>query len=82
MWLGTIGRAMMKSKDELRSEWIQMAPAWIKECREGRNSIRRGLLDTAILGVIGEVKGLKVLDSGCGEGRFAVCWQRGEQNTY
>jgi SAM-dependent methyltransferase len=49
---------------------MQLAPAWIKESREGRNATRTGLLDKPMLEACGEVRGLHVLDSGCGEGRF------------
>ena len=47
-----------------------MAPAWIKEAREGRNPTREGLLDQPMLAACGDVTGLTILDSGCGEGRF------------
>jgi len=54
----------------LRDEWRQLAPAWIRETRQGRNPARAGLLDRAMIAACGEVRGLRVLDSGCGEGRF------------
>ena len=47
-----------------------MASVWIKEVREGRNPTREGLLDQPMLEACGDVDGLKILDSGCGEGRF------------
>lgn len=56
---------------DLRQEWIALAPAWIKESRQGRNSVRNGLLDRPMLDACGNVEGLDVLDSGCGEGRFS-----------
>lgn len=56
--------------DRLRREWRTLAPAWIREVREGRNAARRGLLDPAMLEACGDVTGLRVLDCGCGEGRF------------
>jgi SAM-dependent methyltransferase len=49
---------------------MQLAPAWIKESREGRNATRTGLLDKPMFKAGGNVRGLHVLDSGCGEGRF------------
>jgi len=55
---------------KLNREWIELAPAWIKEAREGRNPTRTGLLDAPTLEVCGHVGGLKILDCGCGEGRF------------
>lgn len=58
------------SRPDLEAEWQALAPAWIKESREGRNANRTGLLDGPMLEACGDVKGLSVLDSGCGEGRF------------
>ena len=48
-----------------------MTPAWIAECREGRNAARAGLLDEPMLQACGEIAGAKVVDCGCGEGRFS-----------
>jgi len=56
--------------DSLKREWIELAPAWIKESREGRNPTREALLDGPMLEACGDVRGLKVIDCGCGEGRF------------
>lgn len=56
--------------DKLCQEWIDLAPAWIKEAREGRNPTRNGLLDKPMLEACGKVEGLHILDCGCGEGRF------------
>jgi SAM-dependent methyltransferase len=58
-------------RSELNQQWIQLAPAWIEEVRNGRNSLRVGVLDKPMLDACGEVRGLTVLDSGCGEGRFS-----------
>src|SRR5215469_17443249 len=60
----TIGRAA------LREDWMQLAPAWIRESREGANPAREGLLDGSMLEACGNASGLTVLDCGCGEGRF------------
>jgi 2-polyprenyl-3-methyl-5-hydroxy-6-metoxy-1,4-benzoquinol methylase len=67
-----IGRELMGGSDraDLREEWRQLAPAWIREAREGANPSRRGLLDGPMLEACGDVRGLRVLDCGCGEGRF------------
>ncbi len=56
--------------DQLRREWLQIAPAWIRQAREGRNPTRDGLLDAPMLDACGDVRGRRVLDCGCGEGRF------------
>ena len=55
---------------DLNREWLALAPAWIREVREGRNAFRVGLLDGPMLAACGDVRGLRVLDCGCGEGRF------------
>jgi ubiquinone/menaquinone biosynthesis C-methylase UbiE len=47
-----------------------LAPAWIKESREGANPARKGMLDSLMLEACGDPRGLTVLDCGCGEGRF------------
>ena len=54
----------------LRQEWRELAPAWIGETRAGKNASRDGLLDGPMLEACGDVRGLRVLDCGCGEGRF------------
>ncbi|MCU0726115.1 MAG: class I SAM-dependent methyltransferase, partial [Planctomycetes bacterium] len=59
------------ANDALRKEWHDLAPAWIREMREGRNANRRVLLDPPMLELCGDVTGARVLDCGCGEGRFA-----------
>jgi len=56
--------------DRLRQEWQDLAPAWIKEAREGPNPTRTALLDEPMLEGCGRVEGLRILDCGCGEGRF------------
>jgi len=58
------------NKTDLNREWLELSPAWIKEAREGRNANRRGLLDRPMLEACGKVAGLRILDCGCGEGRF------------
>ena len=63
-------RKPLPRRPDLESEWQSLAPAWIRESREGRNANRKGLLDAPVLEACGDVTGLSVLDSGCGEGRF------------
>ncbi len=58
------------NQDDLKEEWRRLAPEWIREARTGRNATREGLLDPPMLEACGNVQGLKVLDCGCGEGRF------------
>lgn len=61
---------MPVNQDTLKRDWIELAPAWIREVREGTNAHRAGMLDKAMLEACGNVQGLRVLDCGCGEGRF------------
>jgi len=66
------------NRDDLHREWAELAPAWIREARQGRNPTRIGLLDEPMLEACGNVEGLDVLDCGCGEGRFCrILVQRG-----
>lgn len=58
------------NQDELKREWICLAPAWIREAREGANPTRTGLPDSPMLQACGDLAGLRILDCGCGEGRF------------
>lgn len=67
-------------QDHLNREWTELAPAWIREAREGANPTRTGLLDEPMLEACGNVKGLRVLDCGCGEGRFCRLLAKGGAN--
>ena len=58
------------NSNNLNQEWLELSPAWIRESREGRNPTRNGLLDPPMLEACGNVDGLRILDCGCGEGRF------------
>lgn len=41
---------------------------WVQIIRQDRDRYRKRLTDPAVLSVIGEARGLAVLDAGCGEG--------------
>jgi SAM-dependent methyltransferase len=60
----------MPGKDELRAQWSGFAAEWISRMDENRDDARVGILDDWMLGLCGDVRGLRVIDLGCGEGRF------------
>ncbi len=56
---------------QLRAEWEGLAEELIRLHVEGEDELREFLLDGWMLGAVGDVSGLRVIDLGCGEGRFA-----------
>jgi 2-polyprenyl-3-methyl-5-hydroxy-6-metoxy-1,4-benzoquinol methylase len=69
------------SRQELVQQWRILSSNWIKESR-GRNPTRNGLLDKPMLDACGDVSGLRVLDCGCGEGRFSrIMVSRGAEHV-
>ena len=57
-------------REDLCREWEQLAPAWIRDVRGDSCHARQGLLDKPMLEACGDVRGIRAMDSGCGEGRF------------
>ncbi len=56
----------MELENRLRTQWTEAAQDWIE-----RDHIHRtGMLDSWMLEALGDVCGKKVIDIGCGEGRF------------
>ena len=53
-----------------RELWRLSAPAWILS-QGAKGDVSRQFLDPYVHGLLGDVQGLRVLDVGCGEGRFA-----------
>jgi SAM-dependent methyltransferase len=51
--------------------WSGIAQEWIRIIGENGSCQRDGLLDAWMLDAVGDVSGLKVVDLGCGEGRFS-----------
>jgi SAM-dependent methyltransferase len=51
--------------------WEALADGWAERVRTGTDFARQYILDPAHLAVLGDVAGKRVLDAGCGEGRFA-----------
>ncbi len=72
----------MATDTDLKHEWLQLAPAWIRATRDGANASRSGLLDRPMIEACGDVRGLTVLDCGCGEGRFCrMLLERGARHV-
>lgn len=51
---------------QLRDQWIENTGTWIQKDQ----AVRTGFLDAWMLRALGDVEGRRVLDIGCGEGRF------------
>ena len=51
----------------LRTQWTEAAQEWIGQDQ----ALRTGLLDSWMLDELGDARGKRVLDIGCGEGRFS-----------
>jgi SAM-dependent methyltransferase len=62
--------------------WEAIADGWAERMRTGTDSARRWILDDPHLSLLGDVTGKRVLDAGCGEGRFArMLAERGAKVT-
>jgi SAM-dependent methyltransferase len=59
----------MANQSSCQNEWESFAEEWIQKMRDG-DPHRVGLLDEWMLDAIGIVGGLRIIDLGCGEGRF------------
>ncbi len=57
----------MDLKDTLRTQWTEAAQDWIGQDQ----AVRTGMLDSWMLDALGNVRGKRALDIGCGEGRFS-----------
>ena len=57
----------MNLEHRLRTQWTEAAQDWIGQDQ----SVRTGMLDSWMLEALGDVRGKRVLDIGCGEGRFS-----------
>ena len=69
-------------KAELKGQWEAMAEDWISQHQYGESSPRVAMLDGWMLDSVGDVSDLKVVDLGCGEGRFSrMLAERGAKVT-
>jgi ubiquinone/menaquinone biosynthesis C-methylase UbiE len=55
---------------ESHEQWAGIAEEWIRWVNGPKDPHRDGLLDAWMLDAVGDVSGIRVIDLGCGEGRF------------
>jgi 2-polyprenyl-3-methyl-5-hydroxy-6-metoxy-1,4-benzoquinol methylase len=68
--------------DEGAAGWEAIADGWAERVRTGTDHARLFVLDPPHLEIAGDVAGRRVLDAGCGEGRFArMLAERGAKVT-
>ena len=53
-------------KDRLRTQWAESVEDWLHQ----NQAVRTGMLDSWMLESLGDISGKRVIDIGCGEGRF------------
>ena len=53
-------------RESLRAQWVNFSENWCPL----EQSVRTGMLDAFVLEGLGDIKGRRVVDIGCGEGRF------------
>jgi SAM-dependent methyltransferase len=71
-----------RTADEGAAAWEAIADGWAERMRTNTDWNRPVILDRPHQELVGEVRGLRVLDAGCGEGRFArMLAQRGASVT-
>ena len=58
-------------KNKLKAQWEAMAEDWISQIQDSETSHRKAMLDGWMLDAVGDASDLKVIDLGCGEGRFS-----------
>jgi SAM-dependent methyltransferase len=51
--------------------WVSSAPGWVSAIGDQGDTARVIILDPVMLSLVGDVSGKRVLDLGCGEGRFS-----------
>ena len=70
----------MNIAQEARDSWVRSASGWIDGVTRGDVN-RIHLLDAPMLRLAGDVKGIRALDVGCGEGRFCRMLAEREAST-
>ena len=57
----------MELDQRLKNQWTEAAEDWFQQ----NQAVRTGMLDSWMLSALGDVAGARVVDIGCGEGRFS-----------
>ena len=57
----------MELEQRMETQWTEAAEDWFQQDQ----AVRTGLLDSWMLEALGDVSGTRVVDIGCGEGRFS-----------
>lgn len=55
-------------KDIIQTQWDKAAKAWVDFVRTGKDYYRTELNHPAMLEILGDIRGRRILDLGCGEG--------------
>jgi len=58
----------LRKKENVKKEWNDAAESWLDFVRKGKDYYRDELNNPATFQLIGDVRGLLVLDLACGEG--------------
>ena len=70
------------SEDDVARYWNDNATSWAQEVRKGNDVAREWLNNPAFLNFIGDLRGRRVLDAGCGEGHNTrILARRGARMT-
>jgi ubiquinone/menaquinone biosynthesis C-methylase UbiE len=61
----------MAGNDKISGEWDEAVDTWSDFLREGKDFFRDEMNKPAFLAVVGDVRGKRILDIGCGEGNIS-----------
>ena len=68
----------MELEQRMETQWTEAAEDWFQQDQ----AVRTGLLDSWMLEALGDVSGTRVVDIGCGEGRFFTAAGRSRRQGY
>ncbi len=61
----------MEGDEAVRRRWDEAVKVWVEKVRSGSDVYREFMNGPAFRGMVGDVRGLRVLDLACGEGYWA-----------